>query len=81
MRAAEYCNVKGISWLVVVDRFTGLTSIFYFSDNASAWKLVKILSTMVTTFGAPSKISMDCGPQFTLRSYKPRVYIIDVSAE
>ena len=69
MWAADYCNVKGKSWLVVVDRFTGWISLFYFPDDASASKLVKILSVMVTTFGAPSEISTDCGPQFVSREF------------
>ena len=65
MLVADYCDIKGKTWLVTADRFIGWTSVFYFPGTASSKELIKVFRVTVTTFGVPQEITMDGGPQFT----------------
>ena len=72
MVVADYCNVKGKSWLVLCDRFSGWLSVQYFPREATAGDLVRILKEYFSIFGIPEHFSSDDGPQFrseTLRSF------------
>ena len=40
MIAADYCDVKGKTWLVVADRFSGWLSLFYYAKEATTWDLI-----------------------------------------
>ena len=61
---ADYFSIKGKSWLVIADRFSGWTSVFYFEKEATSKDLIKILRTMFLTFGAAEELSTDSGSQF-----------------
>ena len=42
MIVGDYCSVKGKTWLVLADRFSGWISVFYYSKEATAAELVNI---------------------------------------
>ena len=44
MLVADYCDIKGITGLVIADRFTGWVSVFYFTGAASFKELIKVFS-------------------------------------
>ena len=72
MVVADYCNIKGKSWLVLCDRFSGWLSVQYYSRDASATDLVRTLKEYFSIFGIPEHFSSDDGPQFrsdTLRTF------------
>ena len=69
MISTDYCEIKGKTWLIIVDRFTGWLSVFYFPSDASAKKLVEILRNYFTTFGVPCEISSDGGPQYSSHEF------------
>ena len=72
MIVGDYCNIKGKSWLVLCDRFSGWISVQYYSREATAGDLVKTLKEYFSIFGIPEHFSSDDGPQFrseTLRSF------------
>ena len=62
---ADYCDIKGKTWLVTADRFTGWVSVFYYSGAASSKELIKAFRDIFTTFGVPQEITKDDGPQFS----------------
>ena len=64
MIAADYCSLKGKTWLIMVDRFTGWNSIYYFQQDALAKKLVETRRETFIMFGVPCEISTDCGTQY-----------------
>ena len=64
MIVADYFDVKGKSWLVLADRFTGWLSLFYFPKEASSSDLVKRLKDYFSVFGIAEHLSSDSGPQF-----------------
>ena len=57
MIVADYFDVKGKSWLVLADRFTGWLSIFYFQKEASSSDLVKRLKDYFSVFGIAEHLS------------------------
>ena len=65
----DYCSIKGKTWLVIVDRFTGWLSVFYFSNDTSARKLVEVLWEYITTFGITFEPSSDSGPQYVSHEF------------
>ena len=62
---ADYCDIKGKTWLVTRERFTGWVSVFYFAGAASSKELIKVFRDIFTTFGVPQEITTDGGPQFS----------------
>ena len=59
MVVADYCNVKGKSWLVLCDRFTGWLNVQYFSREATAGDLVRTLKEYFSIFGIPEHFSSE----------------------
>ena len=64
MIVADYFDVKGRSWLVIADRFTGWLSLFYYAKEASSTELVKTFKDYFSIFGIAEHLSSDGGPQF-----------------
>ena len=67
MISADYFDVKGKTWLVIVDRFSGWLSIFYYYREATSRDLINKLKEFFTTFGVAEEFSSDEGPQFRSR--------------
>jgi hypothetical protein len=64
MIVMDYCSIKGKSWLVCADRFTGWVSTYYFPREAVASDLVRLMKEYFATFGVAEHISSDEGSQF-----------------
>ena len=64
MLVADYCDIKGKTWLVTADRFSGWVSVYYFPTEASSKGLMRVFGDIFTTFGVPQEITTDGGPQF-----------------
>ena len=64
MIVADYCDIKGKSWLIVADRFTGWLSAYYFPKEAITGELIKLMKNHFSTFGVPENFTSDNGPQF-----------------
>ena len=61
MVCGDYFDVKGKSWLVLVDRFTGWLSLFYFPKEASATDLIKIMKDFLCFWNLVSHGLTDIG--------------------
>ena len=61
MIVADYCNIKGKSWLVLCDRFSGWLSVHYKLWEATASDLVKSLKDYFSIFGIAEIFSSDEG--------------------
>ena len=70
MTVTDYCAVKGKTWLVVADRFSGWVSLFYYEKEATARDLVNKMKQIFTTFGVAEHFSSDEGPQFRAREFQ-----------
>ena len=70
MIAADYCDVKGRTWLVVADRFSGWLSLFYYAKEATAQDLIAKMKQIFTTFGVSEHFSSDEGSQFRAREFQ-----------
>lgn len=64
MVVGDYFNVKGKTWLVLADRFSGWLSVFYHPKEASTTSLISNLKSYFTTYGIAEHFSSDNGPQF-----------------
>ena len=64
MLVADYFDIKGKTWLVTADRFSGWASVRYFPKEASSKELMKVFRDVFTTFGVPQEVTTDGGPQF-----------------
>ena len=64
MLVADYFDIKGKTWLVTVDRFSGWVRVHYFPKEASSKELIKVFRNVFTTFGVPQEVTTDGGPQF-----------------
>ena len=62
--------VKGKSWLVVADRFSGWVSVFYYPREATATDLVRKMKEVFSTMGVAEHFSSDGGPQFKAEQFK-----------
>ena len=67
---ADYFDVKGKTWLVIADRFSGWLSVSYFPREASSTDLIKTLKEYFTTFGIAEHFASDAGPQFQSSQFK-----------
>ena len=70
MVVGDYCSIKGKTWLVLADRFSGWISVYYFSKEATAAELVKILKLQFSTFGVAENFSSDDGAQFRSQTFQ-----------
>ena len=64
MIVMDYCSIKGKSWLICADRFTGWVSTFYFPREAISTDLIRLMKEYFATFGVAEHISSDEGSQF-----------------
>ena len=64
MIVGDYFDVKGKTWLVLADRFSGWLSLHYFPREATATDLVRNMKDYFTHFGIAEHFSSDSGPQF-----------------
>ena len=64
MIVLDYCSIKGKSWLIIADRFTGWVSTYYFAGEAVSTDLVKLMKEYFATFGVAEHLSSDEGSQF-----------------
>ena len=62
---ADFCEFRGVQFLVVVDGYSGYPALFHFGDNASAHKLVNQMRLLFCQTAVPETIWTDGGPQFT----------------
>ena len=70
MVVGDYCSIKGKTWLILADRFSGWISVYYFSKEATAAELVKILKLQFSTFGVAENFSSDDGVQFRSQAFQ-----------
>ena len=70
MIVCDYFDVKGKSWLVIADRFSGWLSLHYYPREASSSDLIKSLKEYFCVFGVPEHFSSDSGPQFRSTAFK-----------
>ena len=69
--AADYFHVKGHTYLVLVDRYSGWFTLSYFKANtATSQNLIEECSALFSAYGAPEIFSSDGGPQFTAHDFK-----------
>ena len=67
MIASDYFDIKGKTWLVIADRFSGWLSVFYYARDATSRDLINKLKDFFVTFGVAEEFSSDGGPQFKSR--------------
>ena len=60
---ADYFTYKGVSYLVIVDRYSNWPIVERTADGADG--LISSLRRTFVTFGIPEELSTDGGPQFT----------------
>ena len=70
MVVMDYCSIKGKTWLICADRFTGWVSTYYYPREATATDLVKTIKEYFTTFGVAEHISSDSGSQFVSQQFQ-----------
>ena len=69
--AADFFSVKGHSYLVLVDRYSGWFTVSYFQPHqATSCNLIHECVAMFSAYGAPEVLSSDGGPQFTSQEFK-----------
>lgn len=71
--AADYFSLRGVKFLVVVDRFSGWPHIMRAtgSDEALGSRgLIRCLKFMFATFGIPEEVASDGGPEFVAEETK-----------
>ena len=64
MVAADFYDLKGKVWLVIVDRFSGWISIYYFEKEAPTSKVIEIFKNSFSTFGVAEEIATDNDTRF-----------------
>ena len=70
MIVADYFDVKGKSWLVIADRFSGWLSLNYYPREASSSDLIKSMKEYFCVFGVAEHFSSDDGPQFRSTAFR-----------
>ena len=66
--AADFCVLRGIGYLVIVDRFSGWPHIV--ATKSGAKGLITTLINYFATFGVPEELSTDGGPEFIAKETK-----------
>ena len=70
MIVGDYFDVKGKTWLVLADRFSGWLSLHYFKKEATAADLIQNMKKYFSIFGIAEHFSSDSGPQFQSSQFK-----------
>ena len=70
MIVADFCDLKGKSWLVIADRFTGWISVYHFDREASTEQVIKIFKNSFSTFGVAVNLSTDNDVRFRSHSFQ-----------
>ena len=70
MIAMDYYQIKGKSWLVIADRFSGWLCLYYFLREATSCDLVNTLKYYFCIFGVADQVSSDDGPQFRSNEFR-----------
>ena len=61
---ADFCTFKGYTYLVCVDRYSGLLLVYQCEVGGTASQLINMLRTHFCTFGVSRKLASDQGSQF-----------------
>ena len=69
MLCADYFDLKGYGYLVMVDRYSGWP-VVHRALKATAQELVKAVTEVCLTFGVPEEIASDGGPQFVSEEFR-----------
>ena len=69
MISADYFDIKGRSWLVIVDRFSGWLSVHYYPRESTASDLIKSMKEYFCTFGIAESFSSDGAKVFTSQQF------------
>ena len=70
MVVGDFFNVKGKSWLVLADRFSGWLSVHYYPREASTTELIRSMKDYFSVFGICEHFSSDDGPQFRSTEFR-----------
>ena len=69
--AADYFVIKGHTYLVLVDRYSGWFTVSHFKTHqATSANLIKECIALFSAYGTPEVFSSDGGPQFTSNEFK-----------
>ena len=79
MVVADFCDLKGKSWLVIADRFTGWISLHYFEKEATTEKVIDIFKTSFSTFGVAVNLSTDNDTRFRSHAFQDFLKLWGVS--
>ena len=63
--AADFCVVRGVGYLIIVDRFSGWPHVV--ASLSGAHGFTRALVTYFSTFGVPDELSTDGGPEFSAK--------------
>ena len=66
--AADFCEARGTSYLVVVDRFSSWPHIVTTRSGSGAAGLGRALISYFATYGVPEELSTDGGPEFAAKA-------------
>ena len=64
MIVADYFNLEGYNYLVIVDRYSNWPSVFRSKVKEWSEELCKLLRSQFAMFGRPEELATDGGPQF-----------------
>ena len=64
MIVADYFNLEGYNYLVIVDRYSNWPSVFRSKVKEGSEELCKLLRSHFAMFGRPEELATDGGPQF-----------------
>jgi len=70
MVVADFCDLKGKSWLVIADRFTGWISVYHFDKEATTENVIKIFKKSFSTFGVAVNLSTDNDVRFRSHTFQ-----------
>ena len=70
MIAADFYDLKGKTWLVIVDRFSGWISIYYFEKEAPTSKVIEIFKNSFSTFGVAEELATDNDSRFRSHTFQ-----------
>ena len=65
MIVADYFDLEGYSYLVIVDRYSNWPSVFRIQTKEGSDELCRLMRNHFMMFGKPEELTTDGGPQFT----------------